>query len=85
MLLTPEIAVDVATLDQLGMAADVVDLAALQHEDRVGIDQRREPVRDDDQCTAVGDAIDVGVDDGLALGVERAGGFVEDENARVGD
>src|SRR5579863_4572312 len=43
VLLVPEIAVDVATLDQLGVRPDVVDLAALQNHDRVGIDQRRQP------------------------------------------
>ena len=40
MLLVPEVAVDVAALDELGVAADVVDRAAFQHEDRVGRDQR---------------------------------------------
>src|ERR1700733_12819685 len=68
MLLVPKVAVDVAALDQLGMAADVVDLAALQHEDRVRVDQRRQPMRDDDHCPSFGDTRQIGIDDGLALG-----------------
>src|SRR5580700_1823893 len=43
VLLMPEVAVDVAALDEVGMRADVVDLAALEHEDRVGPDQRGQP------------------------------------------
>ena len=37
---------------------------------------------DDDRATPR-DPLDVGVDDRLAVGIERAGGFVENEDARV--
>src|ERR1700722_4099194 len=85
VLLVPQIAVDVAAVDELAMGADVVDLAAFEHEDRVGVHQRRQPVRHYDQRAALGDPHQVGVDDRLALRVEGAGGFVEDQDARVGD
>jgi len=42
VLLVPEIAIDVAALEELGMRPNVVYLAALEHEDRVGRDQRRQ-------------------------------------------
>src|ERR1700736_387526 len=85
MLLVPQPAVDVATVEQLLMGADVVDPAAFEHEDRVGADQRGEAVRDDDQRPALGDAQQVGVDNRLAVGVERAGRLVEDQDPRIAD
>src|SRR5229473_1250838 len=85
MLLVPQPAVDVATVEQLLMGADVVDAAAFEHEDRVGADQRGEAVRNDDQRPALRDAQQVGVDDGLAVGIERAGCLVEDQDPRIAD
>ncbi len=67
------------------MLADVVHLALLHDQDGVRFHQRRQTVRDGDDGAPLGDAVDVGVDDGLGLGVERAGGLVEDEDLRVGD
>ena len=37
VLLVPEPAIDVAAVEQLLVRADVVDAAALEHEDRVGV------------------------------------------------
>src|SRR5580658_1034713 len=85
VLLVPKIAVDVAALDQRAVRTDVVDPPAFEHEDRIGRDQRGQPVRNDDQRAALGDAHQIGVDDRLALGVERARRLVEDQDPRVGD
>src|SRR5260370_22444979 len=85
MLLVPQPAVDVAPVEKLRMGADVVDAATLKHEDRVGVHQRGEAVRDDNQRPALRDAQQVGVDDGLAVGIERAGRLVEDQDPRIAD
>src|SRR5216684_3837413 len=55
VLLVPHVAVDVAALHQLGVGADVVDLALLHDEDGVGGDQHREAVRDADDGASLGD------------------------------
>jgi hypothetical protein len=65
------------------MAADVVDLAALQHHDRIRGHQHGKPMRDADDGTVLGYAHEIGVDDRLALGVERAGRLVEDEDGGI--
>src|SRR5471032_3298829 len=75
--------VSFATGEQFGMGAGVHQPALLHDEDGVGVDQRREPVRDHDDGAADGDARQVLDEDGLALGVERAGRLVEDQNARL--
>ena len=67
------------------MCADVVNPAAFEDENRVGVDQRGQAVRDDDQGAALRNAQQVGVDDRLAVGVERAGRLVEDQDPRVAD
>jgi hypothetical protein len=77
VLLLPQTGVDVATFKQFVVAADVVDAAAFEHEDRIRGDQRRQPVRNNDQSAPLRDAQQVGVDDRLAVGVERARRLVE--------
>jgi hypothetical protein len=39
MLLVPQTSIDVAPVEQLIVPTDVVNLAAFEHEDRVGVDQ----------------------------------------------
>src|SRR6202043_1890693 len=85
VLLVPEPAVDVAAVKQFVVRADVVNPSAFEDEDRVGVHQREKAVRDDDQGAALRDAQQVGVDDRLAVGVERAGRLVEDQDAWVAD
>ena len=77
ILLVPETAVDVAALQQFLVLPDIVHFAALEHQDRVGGHQRGQSMRDDDHGAAVGDALDIGVDDRFAFRVERAGRFIE--------
>src|SRR5215472_8298665 len=82
-LLMPQATIDVAALEQLFMPPDVSHLAALQNENCVGRYQRGKAVRDDDHGASIRDARNVGVDNGLALRIECARRFVEDENARI--
>lgn len=46
---------------------------------------RRQPMRDDEHCPALGDLAHILLDHIFGLIIERAGGFVEDQNARIGD
>src|SRR5262250_216414 len=55
-LLMPEVAVDVAPLQQLAMPADVVYTSALKNENGVRRYQRRQPVRNDDHGATMSNA-----------------------------
>src|SRR5262249_35184435 len=55
-LLMPKVAVEVASLQQLAMPANVVHAAALKDENRVGRHQGRQAVGNDDHGAAVRDA-----------------------------
>ena len=59
--------------------------ALLQNQGLVAFGQRRQPVRHDDHRAATRDAQQVGVDQRLAFRIERAGGLVQDQDARVVD
>src|SRR3954447_9996887 len=83
VLLAPEQTVRGAALEELGVRTEVGDLAALEHEDLVGADEAREPVRDDDDGAPRGDTAEGPLHDRLALGIERARRLVEDKDARV--
>ena len=85
VLLRPELAIDRAALEQRAVRGDVHDLALFQHQDLVAFGERRQAVGDDHHGPAARDAQQVGVDQRLALGIERAGGLVEDQDARIGD
>jgi hypothetical protein len=58
--------------------------ALLQHEDLVGRADGAEAVRDDERRAPAAQPRERLLDERLALRVERAGGLVEDEDARVG-
>ena len=85
VLLMPEPAIDIAALEELVVAADVVNPAPVEHEDSIRGYQHRQTVRDDDEGAGFGDAQQIGVDDGLAFGVERAGRLVEDQDTRIAE
>src|SRR5207237_4511980 len=85
VLLMPKAAVDVAAVEQFLVRADVVNAAALEDEDRIRIHQRGEAVRDNNQGAALRDAQQVGVDDRLAVRIERARRLIEDQDARITD
>src|SRR5579885_1711883 len=61
------------------------EAAALERQKPVRAAHRGQPVRDHDDRAATRDPPHVGLDDPLAFIVERAGGLIEDQDARVGD
>ena len=85
VLLKPQMAIDGAALDQFAMRPEIDDLAAVEHEGLVAIDQRGETVRDDHHRASARNALEIGVDQRLALRIERRGRFVEDHQLGIDD
>src|SRR5215213_217796 len=83
VLQMPEVGVDIAAFEQFLMRAAGVYGAAFENEDLVRVDQRRQAMRDHDQRASLRDFHQIGVDDRLAVGIERAGRLVEHQNARI--
>jgi hypothetical protein len=67
------------------MGCKIDDLAKLQHENAIAIDQARQAMGDDDHAAAVRNAQQIRAEHGLTLRIERAGCFVQDQNARIVD
>ena len=65
------------------MRPEVQHAALVQHQDGVAVGQRRQPVRHDHHGAAARHVRQVGVDQGLAFRIERAGRLVQDQDARV--
>ncbi len=65
------------------VAALLDQSAAVEDQDAVGVAQRREPVGDGDRRAAAGERLERLLDRLLALGVDAAGGFVEDQDRRI--
>ena len=65
------------------MAAALDDAAGFHHQDLVGFDHGREAVGDDQAGAAFGDFEQLCLDGFFGFGVERGGGFVEDQDGRV--
>src|SRR5579872_4484248 len=84
-LLMPQRAINLAATNQFVMTPNVRDFATLEHQDGVGGDKRSKPVRNDDHGSAARDSRNIGVDDGLAFCVQRAGRLVQNENSWVQD
>ena len=59
------------------------DAALVEDDDQVGVDDGREAVRDDEGGAAGPGGIERPLDAGLGLGVQRAGGLVEQQDRRV--
>ena len=75
---------------QLGMAAALHHLAAVQYDDLVGVDDGGEPVRDDQGGHVAADLEETGLDLLFGVAIERRGGLVEEEDTgpfeeRAGD
>ena len=68
--------------EQLVVAADLDDAAALEHDDRIGAADRREPVRDDERGAVQHQRRQRVLHQALRFGVERRGRLVED---RIGE
>ena len=72
-------------LDQGVVRAGFDDAAFVHHDDAVGMAHGREAVGNDEHAAALADVRHVALHDGLRFVVERAGGFVQDEDAGVGE
>jgi hypothetical protein len=70
-------------LHQHVVRTDLHDLAAVHHHQPVGLAQGREAVRDGDGGAALHQVVERLLDLLLGLGVDRRGGLVEDQDARV--
>src|SRR5262249_37388883 len=70
--------------DQILMAPFLDEPAAVERQDAIRDPHRGQPMRDDEHRSAGRDAAHVLLNDTLALIVERTGGLIENENARIG-
>ena len=68
---------------QLTVTALFDELTLVEDEDGIGLPNRGEPMRNDENSPPLADAAEIVLNDPLGLVVERAGGFVENQNARV--
>src|SRR5579863_6767676 len=69
--------------EELGVVAALNDSSLLHDQDLVGAADGGEPVGDDEGGAVLHELRESGLDHGLGLGVERTGGLVEDEDARL--
>ena len=77
--------VDAAAPEQFRVRALLGDDPAVHDQDPVGPRDRREPVGDDEDRATGHQVVERGLHEALALGVERAGGLVEDQDRRVAE
>src|SRR5688500_7471005 len=78
-----EAVVDAAPGEQLLVGAQLAHLALVQHQDAVGAMDGGQAVGDDDRGAAGEQPLERRLDELLGLGVDRGGGLVEDQDARV--
>ncbi len=67
------------------MPIHVDNPATINHQNVVGVRKHRQPMRDDDDGPSLGDPAQIAPDNHFALGIERAGRFIKDQNARIDD
>ena len=80
-----ELGVAAAREHQLVVRALLDDRAVLEHDDQVGVADRREAVGDDERRAAVQQPSQRALDAALGADVDRARRLVEDQDARVGE
>ena len=78
-----EAGVDAVLGEELGVGAALGDAAAVEDEDLVRLEDGAEAVGDDDAGAVREDALEGLLDEAFGFAVETAGGFIEDEDARV--
>ena len=59
------------------------DAAAIEHDDAIGIHHGREPMGDDQRRALMHQPFERGLHQSLALGIERAGRFIEQQQGRA--
>ena len=80
LLQPPHPRVDAVRGKQRGMRAPLDDAAVVEHEDLVGVDDRRQPVRDGQRRAVARDQPQLGLDRLLGARVERRRRLVEDQD-----
>src|SRR5688572_11666700 len=63
---------------QLGVCPPLDNLATVKHENLVGVDDRREPVGDDEHRSALEEAIHRLLDEALRIGMESGSRMIQD-------
>jgi hypothetical protein len=71
--------------DQLGMGAGLDDAAFVHHDDPAGGAHGGEPVCDHQRGAVLHQPLERVLDQAFAFGVERGGGFVEQQDRRVAE
>ena len=79
-----DLAVGLAGLEQLGVGAEPDGLAVLEHQDLVGVDDRRHPLGDDHHGGVGGVRRERGAQPGVGGQVERGERVVEEVDLRAG-
>jgi hypothetical protein len=74
-----------AGLDQRVVGAVFDEPGALERDDAIGRAHRGEPVRNNENRAPFCDFLHVLLDNALALVIERAGRFIENQDTRIGD
>src|SRR5690348_5683782 len=85
ILLRPEVPIDRTAFEKHVMRRKIDHLAELQNENVVAVHQASEPMGDDDHRPALRNALQIRAEYSLALRIECASRFVQDQNARVMD
>ena len=78
------LAISPAGLHQFFMPALLDDVAIFQHQNPAGVGDGAEPVGDHKTGAALHQSLHAALDQPLGFGVEIAGGFIENQDARVG-
>ena len=78
-----ELRIDAALAHQLGMLALLGDMAAVEHEDAVAIDDAGQAVRQDERRAALHQPVERFLDHRLVLGIDGGQGLVEHQDRRV--
>src|SRR5262245_55619154 len=75
--------VDTVLREQLGVRALLAELALVEHENAVGVEDRAQAVRDHERGAALQEPAERGLDLALGLDVHTRGGLVQDQDARI--
>ena len=78
-----EVGIEPLPLQKLHVRPPLDDPPAVHHHDQVAVEHRREPMRDDQRGAAAREPVEGVADQRLALGVERRGRLVEEQDRRV--
>ena len=85
MLAVVEVAVTAVEVVEVLVGSAFYDLALFDDEDLIGAANGGETMGDDEGGAALHEEVEAVLDEGFGFGVEGAGGFVENEDAGVGE